>query len=356
MLKFLTLLKSDSKAAAMSPFCRRLEPLWKPRKKSGQSHTQASTSFSKSIFDKRLNRLVRALALIATTVSCAWTTPKSLTTLPAVATDKTAVKVTTERAMGGSTQFFVQNSELSEVTMTFDFSTQNLKSNVKFPYTATFKPGETEAFTLTPNNTNQEWGYSYTNYYKLGSSVAVPDDYVYSLPYAPGTVHKITQGYDGKYSHQGSNKYAIDWAMPQGTPVYAARGGLVVKIKDDSDTGGADIKFDPYNNYVLIRHDDGTLGHYCHLEKGGVVVHPGQIVKTGQLIAHSGSTGFSSGPHLHFCVFMTKDGMHRVSIPTKFRDSEGDAITLVEGQKYLAPMQQQQEIKTASAPKTRIGG
>jgi murein DD-endopeptidase MepM/ murein hydrolase activator NlpD len=255
----------------------------------------------------------------------------------AVATEKTAVKVTAEHGQGGATRFLVKNSELSEVTMTFDFATVNLKGDVTFPYTATFKPGETEAFTLSPMDTNQEWQYSFTNYYKMGSSVAQPDDYVYSLPYAPGTTRKITQGYDGKYSHQGSNKYAIDWQMPEGTPVYAARGGLVVKVKDDSDKGGGNIKFDPYNNYVLIRHDDGTLGHYCHLKKGGVTVQPGQVVKTGDLIAHSGNTGFSSGAHLHFCVFMTKDGRERESIPVKFRDEYGQAVTLVEGSKYRAP-------------------
>lgn len=287
-------------------------------------------------------RSILALAFVLTGALCFGSIPRSFA---AVASDKTQVKVTTDKDQGGSTHFLVENSELSEVTMTFDFNTENLKSDVAFPYTATFKPGETEAFTLSPMDTNKDWEYSFTNYYKLGSSVAVPDDYVYSLPYAPGTTHRITQGYNGKYSHQGSNKYAIDWQMPQGTPVYAARGGLVVKVKDDSDLGGGDIKFDPFNNYVLIRHDDGTLGHYCHLKKGGVKVRPGQIVKTGDMIALSGSTGFSSGPHLHFCVFMTKDGKQRVSIPTKFRDANGDAITLVEGKKYRAP-----EVETAKGP------
>ncbi|HWC58690.1 MAG TPA: M23 family metallopeptidase [Verrucomicrobiae bacterium] len=284
--------------------------------------------------NSKLNRTLLALAVILGGAIFPWPSPP---TYGAVSTEKTAVKVTAEPGQGGATHFFVKNSELSEVTMTFDFATVNLKGDVTFPYTATFKPGETEAFTLSPMDTNLEWQYSYTNYYKMGSSVAQPDDYVYSLPYAPGTTHKITQGYNGKYSHQGSNKYAIDWQMPEGTPVYAARGGLVVKVKDDSDRGGGDIKYDPYNNYVLIRHDDGTLGHYCHLKKGGVTVHPGQVVKTGDLIAHSGNTGFSSGPHLHFCVFMTKDGRDRMSIPVKFRNDYGEAITLVEGEKYRAP-------------------
>jgi murein DD-endopeptidase MepM/ murein hydrolase activator NlpD len=285
-------------------------------------------------FNTRLNSILVVLTVTAAGAFCFWPSPQGY---GAVSTEKTAVKLTTEHAQGGSTQFFVNNSELSEVTMTFDFSTVNLKGDVVFPYTATFKPGETEAFTLTPIDTNHEWQYSFTNYYKLGSSVAVPDDYVYSLPYAPGTVHKITQGYDGKFSHQGSNKYAIDWQMPEGTPVCAARGGLVVKVKDDSDRGGASMKYDPFNNYVLIRHDDGTLGHYCHLKKGGVKVHPGQIVKTGDVIALSGNTGFSSGAHLHFCVFMTKDGRQRESIPVKFRNEYGESVTLVEGGRYRAP-------------------
>jgi len=289
---------------------------------------------SAGLFSITLKRILLAVVLASGAAFFVWPTPP---VYGAVSTDKTAVKVATEHDKGGVTRFIVENSELSEVTMTFDFATVNLKGDVAFPYTATFKPGETEAFTLSPMNTNHEWQYAYTNYYKMGSSEAQPDDYIYSLPYAPGTTRKITQGYDGKFSHQGSNKYAIDWQMPEGTPVYAARGGLVVKVKDDSDRGGASMKYDPFNNYVLIRHADGTLGHYCHLQKDGVIVHAGQIVKTGELIAHSGSTGFSSGPHLHFSVFMTKDGRERVSIPVKFRNEYGDAITLVEGEKYRAP-------------------
>lgn len=300
--------------------------------------------FFKTLKDQTLRRALLALTLALACTSCFTPSPQA----EAAASDKTNVKLVPERNQGGSTTFKVENSELSEVTMTFVFSTENLKGDVKFPYTATFNPGETIAFTLSPINTNFEWGYSYTNYYKLGSSVAVPDDFVYSLPYQPGTTHVVTQGFHGKFSHQGANEYAIDWQMPQGTPVCAARGGLVVKVKDDSDRGGPSIKFDSYNNYVLIRHDDGTLGHYCHLKKGGVKVHPGQIVKTGDVIALSGCTGFASGPHLHFCVFMTKDGCHRVSIPVKYRITDGEAVTLVEGQRYVAP-----EIQTAKATPSR---
>lgn len=254
----------------------------------------------------------------------------------AISTDSTNVRVTTKRD-GDVTRVYVQNFERSEITMTFDFSVKNLKSGVRFPHTATFEPGETEAFVLAPDKPSERWEFAYTNYYKMGSANAVPDDFLYSLPYAPGSSFKVTQAFGGSFSHTGSNKYAIDWKMPEGTPIYAARGGLVVKVKDDSDRGGGSMKYDRYNNYVLIRHEDGTLGHYCHLQKDGVKVKAGQIVGTGEMIALSGNTGFSSGPHLHFCVFKTASGRERVSIPVRFKNSSGDAITLVEGRRYTAP-------------------
>ena len=258
---------------------------------------------------------------------------------------QTAVKIVTERE-GNATRFYVQNDEYCEVTMTFDMGLVNLKGNTTFPYTATFPAKKkTEAFEISPVQEGAKWEYTYTNYFKLGSNCARHDDScVYQLPYAPGNRFKVTQGYNGKFSHKGSNQYAIDWDMPEGTLVHAARGGVVVRVKDDSDKGGPSLAYDRFNNYVLIRHDDGTLGHYCHLQKGGVLVKVGQTVAAGDVIAHSGNTGFSSGPHLHFCVFRTKDGRTRVSIPVKFRTSEVRAIILTSGHSYRAG-----EIQSASA-------
>ena len=243
--------------------------------------------------------------------------------------------------------------------MTFEMNLVNLKADVAFPYTATFPPGQTtEAFTVSPVNPDAKWEFSYTNYYKIGSNRARhDDDYVYQLPYAPGAKFHVSQAFNGIFSHKGSNRYAIDWEMPEGTPVYAARGGLVVRTQDTWNTGGASLKFDRFNNYVLIRHDDGTLGHYCHLQQGGCLVKLGQRVKAGELLALSGNTGFSSGPHLHFCVFRTKDGKERESIPVRFRTADNEALTLVSGRTYRAaklPVASAVKVDSESQPKTAL--
>ena len=308
-----------------------------------------------SLLKARRRLLGRLIAVLSTALVSEALCPAKPTDPPADPRDTPPIVNVIAQRDGDETHFLVENKELCEITMSFQMHIENLNSSAALPYTATFPAGKTtEAFTLTPSSPGARWEYSYTNYFKLGSSRAVHDDsFVYQLPFTPGSKYKVTQGYDGTFSHKGSNRFAIDWQMPEGTPVYAARGGLVVKVRDDSDKGGETIKYDKYNNYVLIRHDDGTLGHYCHLKKGGVCVRPGQVVRTGELIAHSGNTGFSSGPHLHFSVFKTRDGKERISIPVKFRTADDEiAITLKEGRKYRAAAPVETVIATAPKLKT----
>jgi murein DD-endopeptidase MepM/ murein hydrolase activator NlpD len=146
----------------------------------------------------------------------------------------------------------------------------------------------------------------------------------------------VTQGYHGSFSHKGPDEFATDWKMPEGTPVHAAREGVVVSVKDDSEKGGSHRKFEDCANMVTVQHTDGTMAHYCHLAPHSAKVRVGQKIRTGDLLAASGNTGFTSGPHLHFAVFKARNGFGRESIPIKFRTANESGLTLVSGESYRA--------------------
>ncbi|HWY76690.1 MAG TPA: M23 family metallopeptidase [Verrucomicrobiae bacterium] len=248
------------------------------------------------------------------------------------------------REGGGSTHFYAQNLAAGTVTTTFEMKLVNLAATTNFPYTTDLAANQTlEVFTLSPVKKDRVSRYRCMNSATLGSAAAVHDDaHVYDLPYAAGSAFRVSQGYHGAFSHSGPDEYAIDWAMPVGTPVCAAREGVVVKSKDDEDTGGPHRKFQSRANCILIEHSDGTIGIYGHLAKGGNKVKAGDRVKAGDEIGLSGKTGFVEGPHLHFAVFKTRNGSERVSLPVKFRTSDNQALTLASGREYRAPLSAEQ--------------
>ncbi|MCQ4288911.1 M23 family metallopeptidase [Pseudomonas stutzeri] len=137
--------------------------------------------------------------------------------------------------------------------------------------------------------------------------------YAYALPWKGGPF-RISQGAGGDFSHNSpKGRFAVDVAMPVGTPIVAARAGTVVKVRNDQHGR----RPDPAGNYVRILHDDGTHSAYLHLKRGSVQVKAGQQVKVGSLLGQSGNTGRSTGPHLHFVV--QKDiGDSLVSVPFRF--------------------------------------
>jgi murein DD-endopeptidase MepM/ murein hydrolase activator NlpD len=123
--------------------------------------------------------------------------------------------------------------------------------------------------------------------------------------------------------------------MPIGTPIYAAREGIIFSYKDDSDEGGPFSKYKNKANYIIIKHDDGSFGCYWHLKKNGVLVKSGRVA-VGQQIGFSGATGQVLRPHLHFSVKRKLNYEMNSFIKTKFKTSVG--ITLLEnGESYERP-------------------
>lgn len=100
----------------------------------------------------------------------------------------------------------------------------------------------------------------------------------------------------------------IDIAKVSGvnvTNVIASKNGVVVfpTEKDNTKCVQGDLKCNgSYGNYIIIQHDDGNYTLYAHLATDSILVKAGDVVKQGQVIAKVGSTGNSTGPHLHFEV------------------------------------------------------
>lgn len=167
--------------------------------------------------------------------------------------------------------------------------------------------------TLAPRDASKPLRYTPKLRHALGDPRLLPKPYKYPLPWRGGPF-RLTQGANGQYSHfTPKGRYAVDIAMPEGTPIVAARGGMVVKIENQQSGRGNN----PAGNFVRIMHDDGTMGVYLHLMKGSVAVREGQRVETGTRIARSGNTGNSTGPHLHFVV-QRNVGLAIESIPFDF--------------------------------------
>ncbi|MEO8770416.1 MAG: M23 family metallopeptidase [Ferruginibacter sp.] len=172
-------------------------------------------------------------------------------------------------------------------------------------------------------------------YWSLDSKVSENvDTYVYNLPFKEGTSRFVVQGYGSLFSHK--NKAALDFYMPVGTPVYAAREGTIFSYKDDSNEGGPFTSYEKKANYIIIKHPDGSFGCYWHLQLHGVVVKEGSVAK-GQLIGYSGKTGFALWPHLHFAVKLKLNYEKDSFIKTKFATTKGIQF-LKNGRKYERPL------------------
>jgi murein DD-endopeptidase MepM/ murein hydrolase activator NlpD len=222
------------------------------------------------------------------------------------------------------------NSAGGPVTLDLEFvARQNVQSEPALPARIVL-PGLSETPVVHVTAQNAAAGFSYQLRYS-----SMPGDFraqqsanaVYQLPFRFGQRFPVAQGFGGKATHTDKqNYYAVDIVMPEGTPVLAARPGVVMTV--DNDFYGAGLDMSQYGdraNNIRIVHDDGTMAVYAHLELESAKVAVGDRVRAGQLLALSGDTGYTSGPHLHFCVQVNAD-MHIVSVPFNFAGPAGEFV------------------------------
>ena len=151
----------------------------------------------------------------------------------------------------------------------------------------------------------------------------IKDDssFVYSLPFEKGKTFRVIQGYFSRFSHK--ERAALDFNMKRGTNISAARGGVVVRVKEDGTLGGLNKKYRSHGNNIVIQHEDGSRAGYWHLQQNGALVNVGDTIKQGQVIALSGKTGYAFVPHLHFLVWTYDTTGKWKQVPTRFQTSKG---------------------------------
>jgi len=136
---------------------------------------------------------------------------------------------------------------------------------------------------------NDERSSPLNTFYTESGAAAVKSNYRFPV----GGNYRKTDGF-GMRSHpvlkRAKMHNGVDYAAAAGTPVVSVADGVVIESTFSSTAG----------NYVVIRHTGGLTSHYLHLKDRGI--RNGSNVKAGQVIGKVGSTGISTGPHLHFGV------------------------------------------------------
>ena len=220
------------------------------------------------------------------------------------------------------------NREPVAATVVLSFnSLENFGADVDLPAERVVPPGSTE--TLVRLQRIERYGRATADAsiaIDLGSSDTKADtDYLYAVPFGGPLPRELTQGFNGAGSHLGGMSYALDFAMPEGTPVLASRPGVVLYVQDGFSEGELDPDMLERANVVVIAHGDGSMASYGHLAPG-IPVSRGQHVREGDVLGRSGSTGFAGQPHLHFHVGLRLLRDPGRTIPIKLKGPEDSEL------------------------------
>lgn len=184
-------------------------------------------------------------------------------------------------------------------------------------------PGDQYLMHMRPQVQGQSWRYQWSYDYTLGPAVdQLAEQPLLAAPIAGGPFY-ISQAFFGDASHKThvQSHYAVDIAVPENTPVVAVAAGKVMDVERNFSRSGWQSEFADEANFVRVLHGDGSMAVYAHLRPDGIEVVPGQSVKAGQLLAYSGNTGFSSGPHLHFALQVNRADVLQ-SVPFLFQGQQ----------------------------------
>ncbi|NCI47399.1 M23 family metallopeptidase [Sediminibacterium soli] len=237
---------------------------------------------------------------------------------------------------GDNTVLYADNMEVCMISVYLTLSLDNLNAMDEAPDKTYLVPASTNRFRLVTlgraNRKRTRYAYNYMAVFGDVRQTGYDRNYLYDLPFARGRQYRVEQGYRGSFSHQGEN--SLDFNMREGTEVRAARSGRVIAVVQRFNGNCWSDACKSMANYVLVYHSDGTIADYSHLQYNGARVMIGDSVVKGQLIAISGNTGYTRGPHLHFDCYLPGIESKR-TLATRFRTGRGTTSAfLQEGRTY----------------------
>jgi murein DD-endopeptidase MepM/ murein hydrolase activator NlpD len=237
--------------------------------------------------------------------------------------------VTTEK-QGNQHVIVAKNSGRAPVQMLIHMTeAYNVVSTPPMPFDRVISPGQTVQVAQVSSASVGTYNFRYRFTWHMGDPKAVHDaQAVYRLPFENGKRYTVTQAPGGPLvTHTtAAQRDAVDIAMPLGERVVAARAGVVIENVRPYDAGRMEPYFYDKANIVRIMHDDGTWADYAHLTKYSANVVVGQRIEAGVEIGLSGSSGYSSGPHLHFVVQKNAGGKV-ISVPVQFTTHMQGVVT-----------------------------
>lgn len=246
------------------------------------------------------------------------------------------IKVYYKQVNNKQYSFFADNVNLCPYQVLINLEIpENMKATETLPFYGVVPQDSASfyLFSILTNEPTKDLEFKYTLKSSMGNPNLVPElDYEYIFPFNEYEAYRMTQGYNGRFSHKGWSRFSVDFGMSTGSSVCAARDGVVTDVKSDSNKGGRYYKYRYMANYITVLHEDGTFAQYMHLKKNGNLVKVGDFVRKGQVIGYSGNTGWSLGPHLHFMVFKPTRLFYE-TVPTKFIGEKG-IIENLESKRY----------------------
>jgi len=238
---------------------------------------------------------------------------------------------------GDVSRLYARNSNEYPVTYSIRVRTNNARGERPRSFTGSLSGSSSAELTELPNTVNHADDLSVSCRWTVGASDAThDDDHIYLLPYALGSSFRVLQGFGSRLSHRGGEQYAVDFNMSVGTPVHAARSGVVARIEESHNKGCWEDGCGAFANFIVVLHDDGTTGEYYHLQQNGALVDAGDRVVAGQQIGLSGNTGHTTMPHLHFAVYMATQRARSQSVPISFISEDGVIYDPRRGRRYTA--------------------